>query len=98
AQQQVDKSLMTMDQLKYTGNLTSTTFENYRKAVADLEKAGEDAKDRAEWMKTNREEFVSTWQREMEKIEDPQIKASVEARQKAVRDNAEQVRASAAEA
>ena len=97
AQRQVDETLMRMDQLQYTNNLNSTTFRNYKSAVTQLEKQGDDAKWRAENMNNNMDDYVSRWQEEMDKIEDPSVKASVAARREAVRANFEQIRSTARE-
>ena len=92
-QAQVDTVLAQMDQLKYygSGNLNNS-FKNYRAAVDKLEKQGEDAKWRAQAMDENIDSTIQAWQKEMESVQDPQVKATLEARKEAVRTNYAQVR------
>jgi chromosome segregation ATPase len=97
AQLKVDNTLTALGQFQYTGNLNNA-FQNYKKAVADLEECSKDAQWRAQAMRENEKRFVENWQKEMEKIQDENVKASMEARREAVRQNFTHVRAAAAEA
>jgi chromosome segregation ATPase len=97
AQQKVDNTLSAMSQFQYQGNLNNA-FQNYKAAVAELEKSSEKAQWRAQAMREHEQQFVENWQKEMEKIQDPTLKASMEARREAVRRNFTQIRAAAAEA
>jgi type IV pilus biogenesis protein CpaD/CtpE len=97
AQQQVDKIMTTMDQFQYSGNLNNA-FQNYKAAVAELDKSAVQAKRRADAMRENAPMYTAKWQKEMDSISDPSIKASVESRREAVRANFAQVRAAADDA
>jgi hypothetical protein len=94
AQQKVDNSLMTMDQMQFTGNLNNF-YSNYKAAVADLEKTGKDAGRRAESMKVNADEYIKNWEKDVAEIKDPTAKASMEDRRNAVDANYAKVSASA---
>jgi len=97
AQKNVDNVLSAMGQFQYSGNLNNA-FQNYKAAVAQLEKSGDDAQRRAQAMRENQEKFVKNWQKDMDKIQDPNVKATMEQRRDAVRQNFEQVKTAAAEA
>jgi chromosome segregation ATPase len=86
AQAQVDRTLAAIDQLQAGGDLQKA-FKNYDDAVNDLEKAGADAKKRADAMRKNVDAYIAKWQKEMESMNDPTIKANLAQRRKAVSDN-----------
>ena len=67
-------------------------LRQYKKSVDQLEQRGEDAKQLAASMQENMTMNIKSWQKEMETIQDPTIKASVESRREAVRTNYEPVK------
>ena len=88
AQLQVDATLVALNSLLRTPmEHLDEAFTMYKKEVGRLEKEGEDAKWRAQTMKEQSDLQISTWQKEMESITDPDIKASLKSRQDAVRAN-----------
>jgi len=97
AQDQVDKTLAAMDQFQYSGNLNNQ-FDQYKAEVRKLEEFNKDANWRAQSMKENMDAYMTNWEREMETLTDPGIKASMAARRDAVRANFAQVSAGADEA
>jgi chromosome segregation ATPase len=97
AQKNVDNVLAAMGQFQYTGNLNNA-FQNYKAAVAQLEKTADDAQRRAQAMRENQAKFVENWQKDVDKIQDPNLKATMEQRREAVRQNFAQVKSAAAEA
>ena len=62
-------------------------FRHYKDAVVRLENEGRDAKGRAKAMKEEADAHIKQWQEEMESIQDPAIKASLESRREAVSRN-----------
>jgi hypothetical protein len=94
AEKQVDTVLADMGQLTYTGPI-KTPFDNYKKSVDKLEEQGKDAKWRSETMTANAEQYISNWQKDVETVNDPTVKASLEARREAVRTNFGRIRAAA---
>ena len=62
-------------------------YKHYKKSVADLEKAGGEAKGRALRLREQADTHIKAWQAEQKSIKDPAIKASVESRRSAVRSN-----------
>jgi len=81
----------------FTKNLNNA-FGQYKKSVDQLEQRGKDAKQLAASMQENMTMNIKAWQKEMETIEDPEIKASVESRREAVKTNYELVKMYASEA
>jgi|RhiMethySRZTD1v2_1073278.scaffolds.fasta_scaffold806765_1 chromosome segregation ATPase len=86
AQAQVDKATTALDQLAAGGDLQKA-FANYNNAVEDLEKTGAGAKKRADAMRKNVNAYVERWQKEMETMNDPTLRASLEQRRQAVSAN-----------
>jgi hypothetical protein len=97
AQQKVDNTLQAMSQFEYSGNLNNA-FQNYKASITELEKCSEKAQWRAQAMREHEQKFIENWQKETAKIQDQNVKASMEARRDAVGQNFAQVRAAAAEA
>jgi hypothetical protein len=93
AQTDVDNTLGALNALRITepGNLKNA-FRQYKDGVARLEKRRAEAKQLAAGMDENMEMNIITWQKEMEDIQDPQVKASVESRREAVQSNYQQVK------
>jgi chromosome segregation ATPase len=88
AQNQVDTTLFNLTQLRTThAQDLKNAFRAYKKAVSDLQSEESSAKWQATAMKGNVEENIAAWQREMETLKDPTIKASVQSRREAVRTN-----------
>jgi hypothetical protein len=92
AQRQVDTTLAALGYLRFTGSTGNTAglndaFKNYRTSVEQLEKEGKNAKRRSEAMREDMETQIMAWQKEMEQIKDPAIKATMQSRRDAVRSN-----------
>jgi hypothetical protein len=94
AQQQVDKTLAALDRMGPGGDLAKA-FKQHGEAVKDLEQSGDSARRRAQQMRDNFDAYITKWQAEQAHIKDPTIKATLQQRREAVRDNFEQVRAAA---
>ena len=94
AQTQVDKTLQSMSQLSAGGDV-SKSYKAFSANVDDLKDIADSARQRSESMRKNVEAYVAKWQKEMETVQDPTIKASLSQRRDAVRSNFDSVRASA---
>jgi len=99
AQRDIDQTLASLNGVRITtpDNLNNA-FGQYKKSVDQLEQRGKDAKQLAASMQENMTMNIKAWQKEMETIEDPEIKASVESRREAVKTNYELVKMYASEA
>ena len=89
AQQQVDSTLAALNVVqnaKGVENLNAA-FNSYREQVQKLEKDGSAAKERARNMREQVNQNIWTWQKDMESVSDPTVKASLEARKEAVKTN-----------
>ena len=94
AQQQVDQTLVSIDKLAAGGEMQKS-YKAYTKEVDDLQGAAKNAAKRAQKMRENYKEYVTKWQKEVEKMGDPTIKASLTQRREAVSANFDRVRSSA---
>ena len=99
AQSDIDQTLANLNGLRITtpDNLNNA-FKQYKQSVDQLEQRGKDAKQLAAAMQENMTMNIQSWQKEMETIQDPTVKASVESRREAVRTNYELVKMYASEA
>jgi hypothetical protein len=99
AQSDIDQTLARLNGLRITtpDNLNNA-FKQYKQSVDQLEQRGKDAKQLAASMQENMDMNIKSWQKEMETIQDPTVKASVESRRDAVRANYELVKMYASEA
>ena len=93
SQRQVDETLGTLNGLRITNptNLNNA-FNEYKKSVDGLEKKGAEAKNLAASMQDHMDTNVMSWQKEMDQIQDPTVKASVEQRKEAVKSNYDQLK------
>ena len=84
----VDVTLVRLSGLRNTpAGYLSDAFRQYKESVNQLEQEGKDSKWRADTLKEEADAHIAAWQREMEDIKDPMIKASLESRRQAVRSN-----------
>lgn len=63
------------------------SYNEYEDQVEKLADEGEDVKRRASAMKSDAEAHIKAWEKEQAEIEDPEIKATLQSRQQAVRTN-----------
>jgi len=99
AQVQVDQTAQTMSSMRMTDptNL-SNAFGQYKKSVAALEKKSTDARRLAADLQENMEMNKLNWQKEMDAISDPTVKATAENRKAAVAANYDQMKTYAQDA
>jgi hypothetical protein len=88
ARERIDATLMAMNGVRMTdpSNLRNA-FGQYKTAVKDLEQQSEKAKQLALSLQQNVDANMAKWQKEMETVQDPSIRSSVESRRDAVRSN-----------
>jgi chromosome segregation ATPase len=94
ARNEVAITLISMNRLRDVNgdDALKRAFTQYKEAVARLEKQAGEAKTRASAMKEESDEHVRKWQKEMASIKDPEMKASLEDRRRAVQSNFATVR------
>jgi chromosome segregation ATPase len=95
AQTEIDKAIAALDQLSSGQGDLKKSFENYSKAVADVEAAGDKARARWQNMQARQKEYVAKWQSELETIENPEVRASLEQRRAKIRDDFDKIKATA---
>lgn len=88
SQRQVDGTIASLAGLRQTPpQALSDGFNRYKDQVTKLEHDAQQMKWRAEEMQTEQEQHIKAWQKEMESINDPTIKSSLESRRQAARSN-----------
>jgi hypothetical protein len=88
AQRHVDATLVGLQRLRSTPPEGLTKgYRTYKDAVEELEEEAADAGERSAMMRQESEQHIKAWQKEVETLKDPTIKATMDARRQAVRSN-----------
>ena len=88
AQGRVDGTLTALNNVRAArADGLSDAFRKYRESVGLLEQEGRDVKERAVTLREEADAHVKAWQKEMESVKDPMIRAGLEERRDAVRTN-----------
>ena len=91
AQAEVDQVLKSLSALS-SGSDLPKAHKSFNEEVADLRDEAEDAKKTAAEMRERQAAFVKKWQEEMSKLDDPNLKSTLDQRRSAVQSNFDQVR------
>lgn len=89
SEKQIDLTIGALLRLRTTtpAENIKDAFAQYKEDVMLLEEQGRKAKERAAAMKNEADAHIKAWQQEMETIEDPQVKSTMESRRQAVKSN-----------
>jgi chromosome segregation ATPase len=79
-----------LSKLQAGGNLDQS-FKQYTAAVKDVQAAGQRARERAQAWRDNSRQYVAKWEKEMEQVSSPELRAGAAARRQRVKDNFEDV-------
>lgn len=90
----VDETVSAMDKLA-SGQEMQKSHKAFTKEVDDLEKAGEKARSRATAMREDADAYIAKWQKEMETVQNPEVKASLAERRATVQKNFDAVKTAA---
>ncbi|QOV89305.1 DUF2959 family protein [Humisphaera borealis] len=85
-----DKVVASIDQLQAGGDLNAA-FKNYTATVAEVEAAGKGVASRRESMKNNREAYIAKWQKDLESIQNPDVRAALAERKQKVAADFDQI-------
>ena len=91
AKAEVRQANAALDKLAGGGNLEQS-YKAYTKEVADIKAAGDRARARAKDMAARQRAYVANWEKEMDQISSPELKAGAEARRATVKQNFDQIR------
>jgi hypothetical protein len=96
AKGEVNDATVALDKLSAGGNggNLEQSYKQYTVAVKDVQTAGDRAKARAKTMKDNARQYVAKWEKEMEQVSSPELRAGAAERRQRVKDNFEQITAS----
>src|SRR4051812_1858206 len=88
SRERVGKAMASLQSLRRSrGDTMSDAYRSYKDAVAQLEVEDEELRSQANWVKQDAEAHIKAWEKEMETIQDAQIKSTLQDRQNAVRSN-----------
>jgi hypothetical protein len=93
AKGQVNNAVAALDKLSAGGNLQQN-FKTYTAAVKDVQTAGDKARARATAMKENGRAYVAKWEKEMDQVSNPELRAGAAARRQKIKANYESILAS----
>jgi hypothetical protein len=90
AKAEVTDATAALDKLSAGGNLEQS-FKQYTAAVKDVQSAGDRAGARAQAMKENARQYVVKWEKEMDQVSSPELRAGAAERRQKVKDNFDQI-------
>ena len=96
AKSEVTQSMVSLDGLSAGGDLQKS-YSAFNKEVADLESAGKAAAARGQSMRQKREAYMAKWDAEVEQMQNPDVKASMQQRKQVVVENYDKLKTSAEE-
>jgi len=87
---EVNDAVTALDKLSAGGNLQQN-FKTYSAAVKDVQTAGDKSRARATAMKENGRAYVAKWEKEMDQVSNPELRAGAAARRQKVKANYESI-------
>ena len=95
AKEQVNETTAAMNALASGGGDMKSNYARFSQAVAETQRQGEMARKRGADMREQADAYIASWQREMADVDNPELRAGVEARRERVRQNFDGIRTSA---
>ena len=83
---EVNDAIVALDKLGAGGNLEQS-YKQYTAAVKDVQAAGDRARSRAQAMRENGRAYVAKWEKEMDQVSNPELRAGAAARRQKVKAN-----------
>jgi len=95
AKEQVNETTAAMNALSSGGGDVKSNYARFNQAVAETQRQREMARKRGAEMREQADAYIAAWQREMADVDNPELRAGVEARREKVRQNFDAIRTSA---
>jgi chromosome segregation ATPase len=95
AKEQVNETTSAMNALASGGGDMKSNYARFSQAVAETQRQREMARKRGADMREQADAYIASWQREMADVDNPELRAGVEARRERVRQNFDSIRAAA---
>ena len=92
-QKQIDEVLVAAGTVQSGQGELKSSYDKYKKEVAETEEAAQDVRKRADDMRARAKEYQAKWQEEMSKVSNPDLKAAAQARAAKVRGRYEMISA-----
>ena len=90
AKTEVNDAVAALDKLSAGTNLPQS-YKEYSTAVSDVQAAGDRARTRAQAMRENGREYVAKWEKEMDQISSPELRAGAADRRQKVKAHYDEV-------
>jgi chromosome segregation ATPase len=94
AKTEVQQANASLDKLASGGNLEQS-YQQYTRQVAELKASGERARARGQDMRNRTRQYVAAWQKEMDQISSPELRAGAAQRRAKVQANFDQISSTA---
>ena len=94
AKTEVQQANGSLDKLASGGNLEQS-YQQYTRQVAELKASGERAKARGQDMRNRQRQYVAAWQKEMDQISNPELRAGATERRAKVQANFDRIASTA---
>ena len=87
---EVNDAVAALDKIAAGGNLPQS-YKQFTVAVKDVQAAGDRARARAQTMRANGRAYVARWEKEMDQVTSPELRAGAAERRQKVKDNYEEI-------
>jgi len=92
---EVNKLISSIDQLQSGGNVKEA-FGQFNTAAAAIKEAGDNVRNRAKSFNESQEAYIKKWQAELDTVQDPAVRASLQQRKEKIASAFSQIQADAA--
>jgi hypothetical protein len=90
AKKEVNDAIVALDKLSAGGNVQQS-YKEYTTAVKDVKAAGDKARTRAQAMRENSRAYVAKWEKEMDNVTNPELRAGAMERRNRVKANYDEI-------
>jgi len=87
AKTEVNDATAALDRLSAQGGNLEQSFKQYTVAVKDVQASGDRARARAQAMRENARQYVAKWEKEMNQVTSPELRAGAAERRQRVKDS-----------
>jgi len=88
---EVNDAITALGRLEAGGGNLPQTYKQYTAAVKDVQAAGDRARTRAQEMRANGRAYVAKWEKEMDQVTNPELRAGASARRQGIKENYEEI-------
>jgi len=92
AKQGVNNAVASMDKLTTAGSNLEPAFKQYSADVKAVQASGDRARERAQAFRDKARQYVANWEKEVEQMQSPELRAGAAQRREKVKDNFDKIK------